>query len=499
MDDLPPPSFPSGRRLGIAVHVLVAASLFLAILVMLNYLAARHPLRKDLTSGDRFVLSPLTLQVLQNLTNQVRITVLYDSEIGLFSHVDAMLRIYRSLSSKITLDVVDYSLAPGRAIQIRDRYNLGRDDKDLVIFEAGKETRFVRSSELSVYDADVNRMLQGGSREVRRSAFKGEALFTAAILTVSEAIRPRVCYLQGHGEHDPQSSDQNGYRKFIELLAERNVSVDPLTLGATRESLPPDCELLVIAGANSPLEANTLRKIGSFLDQGGRLLVLMNVESLAIATGLEEFLIRWGIAVRPSVVADGQQTTGGSDVLVGEFGAHPVVNSLAHGHHKVQLLLPRTVGKIPEKFMPADPPKVEQLLFTSNAGQTKSRIRDGTAYYDSRIDIQGQMIPIAAAAEKGGLAGVTANRGATRIVVVGDSFCFGNQLIESASNRDFAGLAVNWLLDRQQFLAIGPKPIHEYTLRLTPTQLTILRWLFLMVLPGSVLLLGIIVWLRRRA
>lgn len=499
MDEFPLPSFPSGRRLGIAIHVAVAAALLLAILLMVNYLAARHPVRKDLTSGDRFILSPLTIQVLQSLTNQVRITALFDSEVALFSHVDSMLQGYRGVSSKITLDVVDYSLAPGRAIQIRDRYNLGRDDKDLVIFESGKETRFVRNSELSIYDADINSMLQGGSREVRRSAFKGEALFTSAIVTVSQAIRPKVCYLQGHGEHDPRSSDQNGYRKFIDLLAERNVTVELLTLGAQAEALPSDCELLVIAGANSLLEANTLQKVGSFLDQGGRLLVLLNVESLAITTGLEEFLTRWGIAVRPSVVSDTQQTTGGSDVLVGEFGSHPVVYPLAHGHHKVQLLLPRTVAKIPEKFMPADPPKVEYLLFTSDAGQTKSRIRDGTAYYDSRIDIQGQRIPMAAAAEKGGLAGVADNRGATRLVVVGDSFCFGNQLIDSASNRDFASLAVNWLLDRQRFLAIGPKPIHEYTLRLTPAQLTTMRWLFLAVLPGSILLLGFVVWLRRRA
>jgi hypothetical protein len=47
-------------------------------------------------------------------------------------------------------------------------------------------------------------------------------------------------------------------------------------------------------------------------------------------------------------------------------------------------------------------------------------------------------------------------------------------------------------------LAIGPKPIREYRLYLTPSQLKALRWSLLGLLPSAVLLVGFIVWFRRR-
>lgn len=105
---------------------------------------------------------------------------------------------------------------------------------------------------------------------------------------------------------------------------------------------------------------------------------------------------------------------------------------------------------------------------------------------------------MAAAVEKGGLDGVAANRGATRNVVIGDSWMFGNEYLAAGSNRDFANLTLAWLLDRSNFLAIGPKPLSEYRLNLTDRQMTLLRAALLAGMPGVVLTLGFAVWFRRR-
>jgi hypothetical protein len=84
-------------------------------------------------------------------------------------------------------------------------------------------------------------------------------------------------------------------------------------------------------------------------------------------------------------------------------------------------------------------------------------------------------------------------------VVAGDSFFLSNLLIDSAGNRDFAHQTVNWLLDRTQLVpGLGPKPVREFRLAVTASQLRSLRWLLLGLLPGSVLFVGGLVWLRRR-
>lgn len=86
-----------------------------------------------------------------------------------------------------------------------------------------------------------------------------------------------------------------------------------------------------------------------------------------------------------------------------------------------------------------------------------------------------------------------------RMIVVGDTMFLDNQVIEAAGNRDFLGYAVNWLLDRPMLLnGIGPRPVVEFRLLMTQSQLRNVRWLLIAALPGAILAFGGLVWLRRR-
>ena len=161
--------------------------------------------------------------------------------------------------------------------------------------------------------------------------------------------------------------------------------------------------------------------------------------------------------------------------------------------------LPRVVSPMPPGSLPTEAPKADVLVSTSGQGLTKSGFRDGNAAFDPARDRKNLPVPLAVAAEKGGVSGVAAGRGAARLVVVGDSVMFGNETLEKGSNRDFAAFCVGWLLDRPQSLAIGPKPLREWRLNLAESQLRTLRWVLLGALPGAVLLLGVIVWARRRS
>ena len=73
-------------------------------------------------------------------------------------------------------------------------------------------------------------------------------------------------------------------------------------------------------------------------------------------------------------------------------------------------------------------------------------------------------------------------------------------LDSSVGNYYFALSALNWLLERPQVLlsGLGPQPIREYKLYMTDRQQQTVQWLFLGALPGAVLALGGLVWLRRR-
>ena len=125
-------------------------------------------------------------------------------------------------------------------------------------------------------------------------------------------------------------------------------------------------------------------------------------------------------------------------------------------------------------------------------------IRDGVLRPNPAKDRRGA-IPLMVAVEKGRIKGINLDQGSTRLVVIGDSYFLDNQMIDQLANRDFAWQAVDWLLDRSQVLgAIGPRAIKEYKITITPAQLASLRWVLLGAVPGTILLLGVLVWFRRR-
>ena len=81
-------------------------------------------------------------------------------------------------------------------------------------------------------------------------------------------------------------------------------------------------------------------------------------------------------------------------------------------------------------------------------------------------------------------------------------FYGGSMLVAAA--RGYAGCEVlavsNWLLNRDLLLAdIGPRPVKEYQLVMTRAQLKTVRWIFLALLPGTSLMIGLVIWARRRS
>jgi len=94
---------------------------------------------------------------------------------------------------------------------------------------------------------------------------------------------------------------------------------------------------------------------------------------------------------------------------------------------------------------------------------------------------------------------VAVEGGATRAVVAGDSIFLDNAHIDLLANRDFAIAATDWLLDRTQLLeSLSGYPVSEYKLVMTSSQFQKTQWILLGGMPGGVLLLGGLVWLRRR-
>lgn len=487
MADRIQPSFSPGRRWRIAFDILLRTTLVLAVVVMVNYLGAKIFGRFYLSSQAQ-QLSARTLSVVHSVTNHVAVTVYYDKSDDWYPMIVALLDEYRSANPNISIKTVDYTLDAGEAEKIKERYKLSSaKDKNLVIFECDGRWQKINGDQLSQMQL-VPGAAENDKPTYRHKpiAFYGEMLFTAKLLAVENPKQPKAYFLQGDGEPSPDDSGDSGYLKFGAVLGENYIASAPLNL-LGENAVPDDCSLLIIAGPRAAFKEAELQKIGDYLAQGGRLFVLFNYHSLKQPTGLDSILARWGVATLADVVQEHDpNNTSGEDVIIYNFSPHPVVNPLTG--LALQLILPRPVGTADLQNPPADAPKVDALVSSSP---------QSTLIGDPAV--APRSYPLMVAVEQKAVPGVASTRGITRMVVVGDSFFLNNKYIESLANRDFAGYAVNWLLDRTVLLnGIGPRPVTEFRLLMTRQQQTNVRWLLLGALPGAILLFGGIVWFARR-
>jgi hypothetical protein len=483
-------TFSRGRRWGIGFQVGFIIFVVFSIVLMVNYLSGAYFHRFHWSSARQIELSSRTVHYLQSLTNQVKVTIYYDRDEPFFTMVQGLLKEYRNVNPRISIETVDYLRDAVAAQRIKSQYKqlVFPSSTNIVIIESGGRALPLDGNALTLYAEEQIPDSKELAFQRRAVAFQGEKMFTSALLAVCSGQPFKACFLEGHGENVITSSDtNNGYTTFA-AIARQNY-IEPVELFSLLGSNAiPTGALLVIAGPNRRLEDVELAKIDRFLTEGGRLLVLFNHDSAGRETGLEGLLKKWGVEVKHSIIRDREHSMDpekASDLTTTSLTPHPAVNALYARNWSLMFYEPRWIARSPRKDSAAEGLKVDEIVYTSPDG-----------FVDGQESRHGQF-PLMVAIEKGDTKGIVA--GSTRILVAGDSTFLGNQLIEMAANRDFAGFALNWLVDRPQLLeGVAARPIEQRRLLLTAADRAKAEWVLLGGMPGAALLLGGVVWLRRR-
>ena len=498
------------RRLAFGSTLGAGSLLALALVLIANYLAFRHYQRWDWTSSKLYTLSEKSESILRGLERDVSVVVFMDEQTEAFEPTKELLARYGAASPRVKVSVVDPVRNPARAQQLVEQYDVQRA---AVVFESGGDKRVVEAADLADYDYAAMQM--GGAPEMK--GFKGEQLFTSAIVELVEERKPSILFTTGHGEPSLDSSEPRGFGRLQRFLGNDNFSIEEwASLG--KNEVPAGTDLVVVAGPTQPFAQPELELLGRYVRGGGRVLVMVDPNLSASGriadSGLAGWLGGFGVAAGDDVVIDPTNLLpffSAETIFAGNYGDHAIVQALRQARVPVVFSLARSVR--PATDAPAG--TVTTLVETSPEGWGE-RDLDALGSVEKGGDDLAGPVALGVAVDLGGgssdpegpeeqaaegedaAAATPARPPAGRMVVYGDSDFATNGQLDQPGNATLIANTLNWMVQRETHLGIAPKEPEQVRLSLAPQQRRQIFWLVVAGIPAATLIAGIAINMRRR-
>jgi ABC-type uncharacterized transport system involved in gliding motility auxiliary subunit len=330
-----------------------------------------------------------------------------------------------------------------------------------------------------------------GDRHIEAQSNDEQGITNALIRVLKQ--QSEVYFVQGHGEHDPDATDAEGYAELKKALGSEDTEVKALPL-IQNPQIPLDANLVVIAGPQHdylPPEVDALTK---YLAAGGRL--LMFLDAGVDLPNLGKLLSENNVTVQNDLVIDqnpiAQMFGTQPDMpLIIKYGNSPITQPLQRSATLFPLTRSFQIGKEYKSGITA-----ESLCETTaqssgvqnwNPSIREIRLRPGS-------DLKG---PFTVAVSINLSSSGGEGKADGRVVALGTSLVAANRFINFQGNRDLVLNMVDWLTSNESMMSIRPKPPSAQHLNLTASQMNSIL-LRLIAVPIVIIAAGIIVWWGRR-
>jgi ABC-type uncharacterized transport system involved in gliding motility auxiliary subunit len=463
------------KKLAIVFCIITGSIAFIGIS---HYLANYSNVRWDVTQDKHHTLSNNSIEYVITLTNEVQLTAFH---VGMPPKylIDLFNEYERVSAGVIKTEIIDpieqiaYAAKFGNAINADERK---------VIVQSGDNRKEV---------------------DFTQNALSEEKL-TNAIARVSRAPRT-VYFLTGHGEYSSLNEEFAGLSKFKQLLADNNINSKTLMLGIN-QSIPEDCDVLIIAGPKSDLSQNEEILISAYLTKGGDALFLvehtlvttpdkpLSAAQLQMNPSLNNILNQWGLDVQSDIVVDLTNYIG-DDVGSPATKNYQNHKAITQGLDYTFYVRPRSIRVLPERRPNIKYAVIAATESTKNSWAETNRTLD--IRFDPITDTAGPVPFSYVVIEEKDEELTSYKLSDTRLIVFTDADFLSNVYINQYSNAQMGLNLINWLAELDYKTFISAKQIKVERLDLTSKQKRqVIVVLFL--LPFLLVITGFVVWLRNK-
>lgn len=466
----------STRTAKVGGYSFVLSLVVLAILIAVNVLASKLPTswtQFDISAAQLYSLTSDTKVVVTNLQQDV--TIYWISQAGKEDTViQKLLDRYQELSDHITVVKKDPDVYPTFAQQYTEETVMNNS----LVVESGDKSRYISYD--NIYQYDTGSYYTTGSVS---QSFDGEGQITSAIDYVVSTDLPQVYLLSGHGEAALSET-------FADELERSNYeTVEDFSL-LNVDAIPEECDVLLINAPTSDISDEELTMLRSYVQGGGKLVVLSGPQENADLPNLQALLSDYGVTVNDGVVVDTNRdyyAFTAPYVLMPEIESSDITDPLKDGDYHV--IVPIAAGlTVGEDNGGAT---VTSLLKTSTDSFSKAAGYAMTTYDKEDGDIDGPFT-LAVSVED-------ANAGG-RLLWVASDYLLDDMYnsYSSGANLDFVMNGLSWMIGNTDAVSIRSKSLDYNYLTISSSSAAWLKVCMIGIIPVGFLLLGLDEVLRRR-
>lgn len=459
-------------------------AIVVALTVVVNLIASALPetyTQIDATSQKLYSITKDTEKYLDTLKDDVTLYVMVNKN-SKDDNVDRTLQKYASASKHVKVKYVDPNVSPTFA----SKYTDNDVTSNSIIVVCGDRSKVID------YNSDIYEYSYDSSYNYSVTGYDCEGQVTAAIQYVTSESTTNVYELTGHDE-STLSGD------FSEVFQKCFMNVGSLSL-LTVDAIPEDCQAIFITAPQSDLSEDDLSKLSQYLGNGGKIYLSIDYSKWNDLTNFKKLLSDNNIETTESLLAE----TDRSYYYQSPFYLLPNVENTEVSSSvagMTQVFVPYSVGLT---YTGEDDSNVTSFMTTSDT--TIAKAAANIAAVQSQADAAN-----IASAQDGDTQGqyslgimVTNENGGELCVLGSAMMCTdsANQIVSGHNATLFNGI-VNALVttddeNSDNAVVIAAKDYTVSNLTVSANAMLVYGILWGIFMPIALIIIGIIVWARRR-
>lgn len=472
------------KKISGAVFSQLTIALVICAVIAVNVTVSRLPDSAtiiDTTSEKYYSITKKTKDFLKDFDEDVTIYVVgKKSDVkDSYAEIPKTLNRYREANKHIKVVYVDAEKNP----TFLSQHNGDELEQGSLIVESEKRNKLLPVSDIYQSEFDYE------TYNENVTGYDGEGQITSALAFMASDDVPVVYVLEGHDEIPIGEL-------FSGVLAKANYEVKTLNL-LQNDSVPEDCSMLLINGAQSDLSEDDADKILKYMKDGGSVLTTLDFLKVKELDNYKTILSEYKVTPVDGVVAEGN----GSYYYQNPYYLLPKVeysDVTVELEGKSSIFVPYAVGL---KHDEDGDNTYTDFLMTSK----KSFSKKDYGSEDEITETPGEEVKKSAGDESGpfslGILEETKDKG--RLVVLGSAYLLtdaADQMVSTRNSRMF-GQICSYLIpqdEEKSSIVIPVKTYEDTRLTVDSGAANMYGLLFVIIIPLTSIIAGIVIWARRR-